>query len=81
MLLVITATSDYELEQMYIKKTFLHGTIDEKILIKKPEGFKIEEKEDHVCLLKKSLYGLKQAPRQWYKCFDSFMVKNKFSRR
>ncbi|XP_073107271.1 uncharacterized protein [Elaeis guineensis] len=25
------------------------------------EGFQVEEKEDHVCLLKKSLYGLKQS--------------------
>jgi ATP-binding cassette subfamily B (MDR/TAP) protein 1 len=28
-----------------------------------------------VCRLKKSLYGLKQAPRQWYKKFESFMIK------
>ena len=33
-----------------------------------------------MCLLKKSLYDLKQTPRQWYKCFDSLMVENKFSK-
>jgi len=48
--------------------------------MKQTEGFEVVEKEDHVCLLKKSLYGLKQSPRQWYKKFDSFMVSINFSR-
>ena len=45
-----------------------------------PEGFKIQGKEDKVCLLKKSLYGLKQSPRQWYKRFDTFMIGHGYSR-
>lgn len=42
------------------------------------EGFIASEKEDYVCLLKKSLYGLKTSPRQWYKRFDSFMTTHDF---
>lgn len=38
----------------------------------------IPNKEDHVCLLKRSLYGLKQSPRQWYKRFDAFMLEHDF---
>ncbi|KAG8496044.1 hypothetical protein CXB51_009475 [Gossypium anomalum] len=41
-------------------------------------GFIVSEKEDYVCLLRKSLYGLKQSPRQWYKRFDSFMTSHDF---
>ena len=28
-----------------------------------------------VCKLKNSLYGLKRSPRQWYKQFDSYMIR------
>jgi hypothetical protein len=36
--------------------------------------------EHLVYKLKKSLYGLKQSPRQWYKRFDSYMIKIGYSR-
>ncbi|KAG8474963.1 hypothetical protein CXB51_031688 [Gossypium anomalum] len=48
--------------------------------MQQPEGFIVSEKEDYVCLLRKSLYGLKQSPRQWYKRFDSFMTSHDFKR-
>nr|AAB36257.1 retrotransposon peptide {Ty1-copia retrotransposon element, clone Sat 32} [Vicia sativa, leaves, Peptide Transposon Partial, 77 aa] [Vicia sativa] len=54
--------------------------LEEQIYMKQPEGFEVQEKEDHVCLLKKSLYGLKQSPRQWYKRFDTFIVENGYCR-
>ncbi|KAG9446279.1 hypothetical protein H6P81_012407 [Aristolochia fimbriata] len=71
---------DLELEQLDVKTAFLHGELEEQIYMHQPEGFVAEGKEDHVCLLMKSLYGLKQSPRQWYKRFDSFMVKIGFCR-
>jgi hypothetical protein len=36
--------------------------------------------ESLVCKLRWSLYGLKQAPRRWYKKFDSFMCRTRFTR-
>lgn len=45
-----------------------------------PEGCIKKDDEDKVSLLKRSLYGLKQSPRQWYKRFDTFILKNGFKR-
>lgn len=64
---------------LYMKTAFLHGYLDEQIYMQQPEGFKEPNKEEYVCLLKKSLYGLKQSPKQWYKRFDLFMVSHGYT--
>ncbi|KAE8699066.1 hypothetical protein F3Y22_tig00110597pilonHSYRG01396 [Hibiscus syriacus] len=74
-LLALVASWDLHLEQMDVKTTFLHGDLEEQIYIWQPEGFTQPGNEHLVCRLKKSLYGLKQSPRQWYKRFDSYMIK------
>ncbi|KAG8473470.1 hypothetical protein CXB51_035763 [Gossypium anomalum] len=79
-LLGIVAMHDLELEQLDVKSAFLHGELEENIYMQQPEGFIVSEKENYVCLLRKSLYGLKQSPRQWYKRFDSFMTSHDFKR-
>jgi hypothetical protein len=60
---------------MDVKITFLHGDLEEQIYMEQPEGFNQPGQEHLVCKLKKSLYGLKQSLRQWYKRFDSYMIK------
>ncbi|KAG8473481.1 hypothetical protein CXB51_035654 [Gossypium anomalum] len=79
-LLGIVAMHDLELEQLDVKTAFLHGELEEDIYMQQPKGFIVSEKEDYVCLLRKSLYGLKPSPRQWYKRFDSFMAYHDFKR-
>ncbi|KAH9769617.1 hypothetical protein KPL71_012080 [Citrus sinensis] len=79
-ILAITTFFDLELDQMDVKTAFLHGNLEEEILMAQPEGFVEEGTEDMVCLLKKSLYGLKQSPRQWYLRFDEFMLSHDFNR-
>nr|GEV16929.1 retrovirus-related Pol polyprotein from transposon TNT 1-94 [Tanacetum cinerariifolium] len=76
-ILALTACKDYELEQLDVKATFLHGNLEEVIYIGQPPGY---EQGNKVCLLKKSLYGLKQSPRQWYKRFNEYMFSNGFKR-
>jgi hypothetical protein len=73
--LALVAHYDMALEQMDVKTAFLHGDLEEQIYMEQPEGFSQPGQEHLVCKLKKSLYGLKQSPRQWYKRFDSYMIK------
>ena len=65
---------------MDVKRSFLHGDLDEEIYMAQPKGFEKPGKEHLVCKLRKSLYGLKQAPRQWYHKFDTFMRSQGFKR-
>jgi hypothetical protein len=58
-----------------VKTAFLHGDLEEQIYMEQPEGFSQQGNEHLVCKLKKSLYGLKQSLRQWYKRFDSYIIK------
>ncbi len=80
MMLSLMCRFNLELEQMDVKTAFLHGDLEETILMKQPEGFKVQGIQNQVCKLKKSLYGLKQSPRQWYKKFDNFMMINGYTR-
>ena len=58
---------------MDVKKTFLHGDLEEEIYMKQPKVFVVKGKKELVCKLNKSLYGLKQSPRMWYQKFDTFI--------
>nr|GFC77178.1 retrovirus-related Pol polyprotein from transposon TNT 1-94 [Tanacetum cinerariifolium] len=42
----LTASLDLEVEQMDVKKTFLHGDLDKEIYMEQPEGFQVKGKED-----------------------------------
>ena len=59
---------------MDVKTAFLHGNLEEQIYMAQPEGFKETEKR-LVFKLKRYLYGLKQSLKQWYKRFDSYVLK------
>lgn len=71
---------DMELQQMDVKTAFLHGNLDEFIVMEQPEGFVDKRYPDRVCRLKRSLYGLKQIPRQWNKRFDDFVRSKGYTR-
>jgi hypothetical protein len=79
-LLSIATVFDFEVEQMDVKTTFLHGDLEEEIYMKQPEGYVVKGKNEMVCKMKKSLYDLKQSPRTWYKKFDTYMLELGFTR-
>jgi len=66
----LVTTLNIELEQLIVKTAFLHGRLEEDILVKQPKGVEVEGKENYVCRWKWYLYRLKQSPRYWYKRFD-----------
>ena len=57
LLLSVAAAFDFEVEQMDVKTTFLHGDLEEGIYMKQPEGSVVKGKKELVCKLKKSFMG------------------------
>jgi hypothetical protein len=60
-----------------VETAFLHGSLEEEVYMRISEGYDPEELrgEKRVLILKKSIYGLVQAARQWWKRFNSEIVK------
>ncbi|KAH9687838.1 hypothetical protein KPL70_014918 [Citrus sinensis] len=75
-----TQKEGIDFNEMDVKTAFLHGELEEMIVMAQPRGYEDPAKADYVCHLRKSLYGLKQSPRQWYLRFDKFMTENSFQR-
>ena len=63
-----------------MKTTFLNGVIEEEVYIEQTQGFEVEDRQNHLCKLKKFLYGLKKAPRDWYGRIDSFLMSLDFTK-
>jgi hypothetical protein len=79
--IIALATSMFwKLHQMDVKIAFLNGEIEEEAYIDHQEGFMIQNKKSHVCILRKPLYGLKQAPRSWYEKMDGFLMSLGFNK-
>eukprot|EP00253_Pinus_taeda_P031691 PITA_31691 len=79
LVLSLVSSFKWEVHQMDVKFSFLHGDLHEEIYMEQPPGF-MQTDSSIVCQLNKSLYGLKQAPRAWYAKMDSFLLDNGFSR-
>eukprot|EP00253_Pinus_taeda_P002105 PITA_02105 len=79
LVLSLVASLKWEVQQMDVKYSFLHGYLHEEIYMEQAPRF-IQTDSSLVYRLKKSLYGLKQAPKAWYAKMDSFLLDTRFSR-
>eukprot|EP00253_Pinus_taeda_P014864 PITA_14864 len=46
LILSIATAFDFEVEQMHVKTTFIHGDLEEEIYMKQPEGFAVKGKKE-----------------------------------
>jgi hypothetical protein len=60
LVLSLVASHKWEVHQMDVKSTFLHGYLQEEIYMEQSPGY-VQNDSTLVFLLKKSLYGIKQA--------------------
>ena len=73
-LLEVASAKNWEVHQMDIHNTFLHGDLEEEVYMQIPLGFETDE-PGRVCRLRKSLYGLKQSPWCWFAKLTSALKK------
>jgi hypothetical protein len=78
LVLSIATAKGWEVHEMDVKNSFLHGDLSNNIYMEKPQGF--IQNSSLVCRLKKSLYSLKQAPRAWCKKMDYYQLSHDFVR-
>nr|GEW27319.1 copia protein [Tanacetum cinerariifolium] len=76
--LAYAAHKSFTVFQMYVKITFLHGTLKEDVYVCQPKGFIDADHPSHVYKLRKALHGLKKALRAWYNELSMFPIHNHF---
>ncbi|GLT82335.1 hypothetical protein SLE2022_007220 [Rubroshorea leprosula] len=67
------------IHQLDVNNAFLHGHLEEQLVMQQPAGFVDPRFPDYVCQLRKSIYGLKQAPRAWFIELKNFVLSQGFS--
>ncbi|CAI7809042.1 unnamed protein product [Closterium sp. NIES-54] len=64
-LLHVAAQRDYELHSLDFNTTFLQGSLQEEIWLRRPPGFTGSFPAGTRWSLRRPVYGLRQAPREW----------------
>ena len=59
LVLILALVRQWDIRQLDVKYSFLHGYINEDIYMEQPPGMPDPKFPSHVCKLQKDLYGLK----------------------
>ena len=78
-LIALSTQRGLELHHVDIATALLNGTLQRKVYMEQPTGYKKEGEEHLVCRLRKSIYGLKQSSRCWNMALDDQLTKMGFS--
>ena len=76
-ILCLSSTPAFVVEQLDIKTAFLNANVEEDIYVEAPEGVKADG--NTVMKLNKAMYGIKQAPRAWNAHINAFLCELGFS--
>lgn len=76
--LYVATTCNWEVHQMKVHSTFLHGDLHEKVYMRLRPGFQATNPHQ-VCHLNKYLYGLHQAPHCQFAKLIAFLSKYGFT--
>jgi len=76
--LSLASIYNWELKQLDINNTFLHGELKEDVYMVAPPRL-TSIQPGQVCKLKKALYGLKQASREWFAKLSSFFMSARYT--
>ena len=79
LLLALVVHHGWELRQLDVSNSFLHGILKEVVYMKQPQGYVDPQFPSYVCLLRRALYGLKQALRAWFERFTIHLFHIGFS--
>jgi hypothetical protein len=74
----LATSHKWEVHQMDVKSSFLHGDFQEGIYMEQPFSY-VPNYSSLVCFIQKYLYALKQAPRSRYAKMDNFLLDTNFS--
>lgn len=76
--LSISASLDWEIDQIDVTTAYLNAPLEEEIYMEQPPGYNNDTNK--VCSLKKALYGLKQSARAWNKMLNGVLEGFGFKR-
>jgi hypothetical protein len=59
LILSVAVSKGWNLRQLDVQNTFLHGVLEEEVYMRQPSGYENKDTPNSVCKLDKTIYGLK----------------------